>query len=175
MNIIRRGHAQYKDVWTPAQPVKDIEAEVKPHLQSMYRTLNKLNGYSLAAQQVGLPLAFFIMGGMHFRMMFYITLINPVIMFKTSQTQEQTEADLTDPKTQLRVVRPVGIKVDYTNLSGERIKQAYYTGTLARVVLHEIERQRGTSPFRYVGGGVELTNTEAYPPGKESIAKGHPA
>lgn len=160
-----RFHANLATAWAPAEPVTDIRTQVRPHLLPMYRLLDKLGGISLAAQQVGLQLCFFIWNDHRGGMRFTQTIINPRVVYSTPDVIQENESDMSAPGVTLSLARPMGIKASWTDAAGEEISERFLTGMAARVFLHEVERMGGHSVFKNKAGGPTAT------PGKESIGK----
>ncbi len=147
MNIILKNHPDFGVVFGKADPVDDVETQVKPHLRRMYEILNRRKGISLGAQQVGINRAFFVYGGRACGMNFFVTVINPSVYGSSPTNFTVEEADLSDPARKLKLERPHFINVAFDDLLGNRQKQLV-DGILVQVFLHEIERQSGQSPFR---------------------------
>lgn len=160
-----RFHGNLATAWEPAEPVTDIRKQVRPHLLPMYRLLDKLGGISLAAQQVGLQLCFFVWHDHRAGMSFTQTIINPRVIYSTPDVIQENESDMSAPGVTLSIARPMGIKASWTDAAGEEIHERFLTGMAARVFLHEVERMGGRSVFKGKAGGP------AHTPGKESIAK----
>jgi len=160
MKLVKRGDWNFPVVFGRAKDVVDIRLEVRPHLLAMYRRLEQLGGISLAAQQVGIPLRFFVWRDYQNGTKFFSVVINPRVDYSTSERIKVREADLCDPSRVLEVSRPIAIKVTYLNAAGDETRELPLSGLHAQVFLHEVERQYGLSRFADP------------PPVKESIREG---
>lgn len=121
-----------------SKEVKDITPRIETLVGDMFETMYKEQGVGLAAPQVGILKRIAVVDiydGNRFVM------INPEIL-EVSGEQKGLEGCLSFPGQIGEVTRPNFVKVEATNLSGER-----YTiegeGLLARAMLHEIDHLNG--------------------------------
>ncbi len=131
-------------LWTPAAPVVDIEREVMPPtIYQMKRILHRRGGRGLAAPQVGISLAFFIIR-MGTGKDGTWTVINPVICMRAGW-EEVEEGCLTWPGRTKRIGRPTSVTA-VRQLSMSRISHTF-TGLDARCFLHEYDHLQGVCLF----------------------------
>lgn len=130
------------------EPVQEITDEIRQLVRDMIETCDAHNGIGLAAQQVGRPLRLFILRR-------YIhhpdgkwgvsepkVYINTKILEHSKETEVDTEGCLSFPRLRFSVERPSKIKVESTNLEGERIVEEI-DGYNARVIMHENDHTNG--------------------------------
>ncbi len=122
-----------------SKAVEEIDNRIKVLVQDMIETMYSAEGVGLAAVQVGVLKRIAVIDvydetGVK-------VLINPKII-ATSGEQHEIEGCLSLPGMQGRVKRPMHVKVEATNLEGERI---VYSGEdlLARAFCHEIDHLDG--------------------------------
>jgi peptide deformylase len=135
MNIVSPGHAA---LWTVAEPVTDIAAQVVPHLDPMRRLIRRLNGAGLAAPQVGISLRFFFFNG--------CVAINPRVLSESEQTETRYEGCLTWRNRFVPKSRPVSAVVGYTREDGT-LAMEELIGIEARCFLHELDHLNGVCLF----------------------------
>lgn len=111
-------------------------------IAQMFALMYEARGVGLAANQVDLPLRFFIANleaeaGKGEELVF----LNPIIS-KSKGTDEAEEGCLSLPGLYGQVARPKQVRINAYNLSGQEIV-ADVTGMLARVVQHELDHLDG--------------------------------
>lgn len=127
-------------LWTRAAPVTDIQAQVFPHVHLMEKLMYDLNGAGLAAPQVGISLAFFVVKLPGFERV----VINPVITGHGKLLQTENEGCLSFPGQTRPVARHYRLDVEFTTLAGKRVKYEL-RGWGARVFAHEYDHLNGVS------------------------------
>jgi peptide deformylase len=152
-----------RTTWAESRPVVDIGKEVRPYLLTMYRLLKRSGAISLSAQQVGLPLRFYVWMAHRDKMRYISTVINPVVAYCSSETFLAQEADASSPGKIIGLARPIATIASYERMVGEPVKDRFMTGLESRVLLHEVERMNGLSPF-----APEPVPAPCPTPGKES-------
>jgi len=130
-----------------AQPVEEVDDEVRDVLQMMFKTLEIENGIGLGANMVGFLNRMIVVdwfdGGERFAM------VNPEITYKSEETQEFEEASLSFPGISAKITRPKKIKVKYLDEQGkEQSKEA--EGFLATLIQHEIDYLDGVVFLDYL-------------------------
>lgn len=106
----------------------------------MFAIMYNNNGVGLAAPQIGLSIAMFVMDPM-------ITdgkrvVINPSITHFSNEQISMIEGCLSIPDVSLPVTRPKSIIVKYQDLSGKIIEEEL-SGYPARIFQHEIDHLNG--------------------------------
>jgi len=125
----------------------------------MFELMYDQKGIGLAANQVDLPVRFFVMNlesdpekGQPY------VFINPVIT-KPKGIDEREEGCLSFPELYINVKRPESVTVNAFNLRGEEI-EAELSGLSARVVQHETDHLDGTLFVDRISPAAELAVKE---------------
>ncbi|MFO0901886.1 MAG: peptide deformylase [Pirellulales bacterium] len=126
----------------PSKPLRRVDAELKRIVAEMFDLMYSAKGIGLAANQVDIPLRFFIINleaeqGKGEELVF----LNPVLS-KPKGTESAEEGCLSLPGMYGPVTRPKQIHVNAYNLAGEEIS-ATLTGLFARCVQHEFDHLEG--------------------------------
>ena len=136
-------HYPHPTLRHPSKPVVRVDATLKNAIQAMFPLMYEANGVGLAANQVNLPLRFFIANltadpddGEE------LVFINPVIS-KPKGMDEKEEGCLSIPGVNAHVRRPEQVHVQGYDLRGNLI-EATVDGLLARVIQHETDHLDGT-------------------------------
>lgn len=131
-----------------AKPVEEITDEIRELCHNMIETMNHYEGIGLAAPQVGFLHRIFISnvdfedenGVLHlFEPKVYI---NPVLTNPSDSLVERNEGCLSIPKLYVPVVRPLSIRLEATDLNGNRFVEDCY-GFTARNRMHENDHLNG--------------------------------
>lgn len=125
-----------------SRPVRRLDAELRATIRRMFELMYEANGIGLAANQVDMPLRFFICnlaakpeeGEEH-------VFLNPVLS-KPKGSVEQEEGCLSLPGVYAPVVRPEKVHLEAYRLSGEEV-QVDLDGMMSRVVQHEVDHLDG--------------------------------
>ena len=129
-------------------PIDAITEEVKQLTKEMIETMDASGGIGLAAPQVHHLIQLFIIrtplksSGDHLELGEVEVFINPKISTPSKETWKASEGCLSIPTIYSDVIRPWEIKIEYTNLAGERI-QKRAKGWEARIILHENDHLSG--------------------------------
>lgn len=139
MHIVQYPHLTLRH---KSKPLKKVDATLKKQIAEMFDLMYEAKGIGLAANQVDLPLQFFIvnttgMKGEGEELVF----INPVLS-KPKFSEEAEEGCLSMPGIYGNVVRPKQIKVTAYGLDGKEI-EATVDGLLSRVIQHEFDHIQG--------------------------------
>lgn len=122
-----------------SREVKEITPRIIRLLDDMIDTLHKANGAGLAAVQVGVLRRVVLVeaeAGQLYEM------INPVIIDRSEETQEEIEGCLSLPGKWGITTRPMTVTVEATNRNGEKYTVTG-TGLLARAICHECDHLDG--------------------------------
>ncbi len=126
-------------LWEVAAPVSDIPAQVLPLLQDLRRCMSEATlAVALSAPQVGVSLRFFITNGRHLPSV----VVNPIVLARAPELQEDKEGCLSFPGKWVRVKRPQWIRVRFFNAKGF-IREDEFSGFAARIFLHELDHLDG--------------------------------
>lgn len=128
--------------------IQTITDEIVKLVHDMDETMQANNGVGLAAPQINKSLALFI-----FREPIYTedkkveegelrVFINPKIIEYSESLCGYEEGCLSIPGLRSEVIRPMTIKIEATNLKGERFTEEL-TGLAARIFMHENDHING--------------------------------
>ncbi len=125
-----------------SKPVKRVDAQLRAVIEEMFELMYQARGVGLAANQVGIPLRFFIIntegdpekGEPR-------VFINPVIT-QPKGFSEAEEGCLSIPGLYGDVVRPKQVRINAYDLAGNEINEEV-TGLLARAAQHELDHLDG--------------------------------
>jgi len=139
LKIVKEGSS---DLRKKSRPVEKINKRITTLLDDMYETLKNANGIGLAAPQVGVLRRIAIIEVEDGELM---EMINPEIIFRDGE-QEEIEGCLSSPGKFAQTVRPMSVKVAYTDRNGERTEKEG-TELLARAFCHELDHLDGVLCF----------------------------
>lgn len=125
-----------------SKPVRRVDAKLKSMISEMFDLMYEASGIGLAANQVDLPLRFFVCNlagerGEGEELVF----INPVIS-RPKGNEEREEGCLSLPGVCAPVKRPASVHFEAYGLDGTAF-QAELDGMMARVVQHEVDHLDG--------------------------------
>ena len=143
-------------IYTYGQPVLRKEAkaidndypQIKTLVDNMFETMHKADGVGLAAPQVGVSIRLFVIDADGIAKTypeckdFKRVMINPVITQSSDETIALEEGCLSFPGIHEKVMRPVGIQVEYMDENFER-RDEHLEGFIARIVQHELDHLNG--------------------------------
>src|SRR3954454_8771753 len=140
MQIITYPHPRLRRV---SKPLKRVDSDLRKKIREMFELMYAAKGIGLAANQVDLPLRFFIVNleakpdaGEE------LVFINPVISLPRGGSEEAEEGCLSLPGLYGDVVRPKQVRINAYSLEGKEM-QIDATGLLARCVQHELDHLDG--------------------------------
>ena len=123
-------------------PVTNIDKSIKKLCLDMIETMYKFSGVGLAASQVGILKRVVVMDCSEEGEKNPKVLINPEIIFSSTEISELEEGCLSIPEHKSIVKRPSNIKVRFLNIQGsEEIIDA--EGLLSACIQHEIDHLNG--------------------------------
>jgi peptide deformylase len=139
LNIVTYPHPTLRRV---SKPVRRVDAELRSIVREMFDLMYQAKGIGLAANQVDLPLRFFLVNleakpGAGEELVF----INPVIS-SPKGSEEAEEGCLSLPGLYGNVVRPKQVRINAFGIDGKEI-EADVTGLMARCVQHELDHLNG--------------------------------
>ncbi len=130
---------------TKTKEVKKITKEIKALVEAMKETTLAANGAGIAAPQVNRNERICIA-----QIAKKLTpLINPLILWRSTETETMEEGCLSLPELWIQVTRPREIVVKYLSLTG-RERELKLSGFDARVVQHEVDHLEGVLITDYV-------------------------
>ena len=132
-----------------SKPIEEITDEIKELAHFMIDYADNNNGIGLSAIQVGVPIRLFVLRD-------YVVLpdgkwalsapkvfINPKILWKSKETDTDTEGCMSVPNIQLGPIeRPIKIKIEATDLEGNTFVEEREELN-ARVTFHENDHLNG--------------------------------
>ena len=125
--------------------------EILSLIKDMEQTTVAAEGLGLAAPQIGQSMRLCIVR-MHGKL---TPLINPDILWRSSETTEEEEGCLSLPETFVYVTRAKGIVVRYTDAAGQEREQKLEDMD-ARVVQHEVDHLNGVLIVDYVKNAASV-------------------
>jgi peptide deformylase len=140
LEIITYPHPTLRRV---SKPLRRVDNDLRRQIREMFDLMYAAKGIGLAANQVNLPLRFFIVNleakpdaGEEW------VFINPVISLPRGGSEELEEGCLSLPGLYGPVVRPKQIRINAYSLEGKEIK-VDASGLLARCIQHEFDHIEG--------------------------------
>ncbi len=125
-----------------AQPVEEVDREIKDLAAEMIATLKKAKGLGLAAPQVGVPKRIFLIDLSAIELTESMRVfINPKIL-ETSGEVLMEEGCLSFPGIYQKIVRPEIVRIQATDADGKKFTMRA-DGMLARAILHEYDHLEG--------------------------------
>ncbi len=129
---------------TVADPVREIDDDIRRLADDMLQTMYEAPGIGLAAPQVGVLQRLLVMDcikeeGVPPRPM---VLINPEITWSSDTTNVYEEGCLSIPEQYADVERPAEVRVRWTTLDGAEAEE-HFDGLWATCVQHEIDHLDG--------------------------------
>ena len=127
----------------PADPVEDIDDEVRALVRDMFETMYDAKGIGLAAPQVGISRRIVVLdveeesGESN-----PVALVNPRLASWTAKKDKQAEGCLSVPGVEGIVQRPVSVVVDGRDPEGQSVRLEA-EGLFARALQHEIDHLDG--------------------------------
>jgi len=151
-----------------AEPVKDIQnADFQTFIDDLTEVCIEYDGVGIAAPQVGHSKRLFIIA---FRPnsryknapeIEPVAIINPKILFESSERDDDYEGCLSIPDKRGIVSRSVQIEVEFTNRFEEQINTGL-TGFLARIFQHEYDHLEGILYPDRMAPGETLISLDEY-------------
>ena len=127
----------------PADPVDDIDDEVRALVRDMFETMYDAKGIGLAAPQVGISRRVIVLDvAEESDESNPVALVNPRLASWTKKKDKQTEGCLSIPGVEAVVQRPVSVVVDGTDPEGRGVRLEA-EGLFARALQHEIDHLDG--------------------------------
>ena len=127
----------------PADPVDDVDDEVRALVRDMFETMYDAKGIGLAAPQVGISRRVIVLDvAEESDESNPVALVNPRLASWTKKKDKQTEGCLSIPGVEAVVQRPVSVVVDGTDPEGKGVRLEA-EGLFARALQHEIDHLDG--------------------------------
>ncbi|HUF56270.1 MAG TPA: peptide deformylase [Thermohalobaculum sp.] len=128
----------------PADPVVQVDAEVRGLMDDMLATMYAAPGIGLAAPQLGIGRRIVVMDCATREDVppEPVFLVNPELLWTSEEQVEQEEGCLSIPDIYGPVTRPAAVRVRYLDRDGE-VQERDWDGIRARCVQHEIDHLKG--------------------------------
>jgi peptide deformylase len=139
LEILQAPHPVLK---TKAKPVARVDDALRRLAADMFETMYKAPGIGLAAPQVGVSERLIVLDVTDGDERRAMTLVNPEIVWRSSDRATAEEGCLSLPGHFADVTRPQQVKVSYLTEQGLE-RQLEAEGLLARCVQHEIDHLDG--------------------------------
>ncbi len=146
LNIAQQGEPVLTQL---AQAVSDpLAPEIQTLIQNMHATMLAANGVGIAAPQVFQSLRIIIVASRpnprypDAPLMEPIVMLNPEILWQSTDTCWGEEGCLSVQSTRAQVARAERLRLRYISQQGEAI-EADYSGFVARIIQHEIDHLNG--------------------------------
>lgn len=124
------------------EPVEHFDDSLRGLYEGMVRAMTREEGIGLAAPQVGRVLRFLIARDERGTWPTILPMVNPEIIFLSSERDGFTEGCLSLPGITASVERPVRVKVRFQDLDGNE-QELEDDGLLARIIQHEADHLEG--------------------------------
>lgn len=130
------------------EPITEITPEIRSLAEEMIQSLETLAAIGLACPQIGHMIRMFVLRRYviqpdeRWELGEAKVYINPKILEHSKEMASEEEGCVSIPRLRGVVERPYSIKVEYTNLEGERVLEEV-EGYNARVILHENDHING--------------------------------
>ncbi|HEX7052084.1 MAG TPA: peptide deformylase [Longimicrobiales bacterium] len=125
----------------PAEPVAEVDAEVRTLIDDMFATMYEADGVGLAAPQVGESRRVIVVN-VHEPEVEPFALVNPTIVERSEDIERDEEGCLSIPGLKEIVERSAAVVVDGLDRDGNP-RRIQAKGLLARVLQHEVDHLDG--------------------------------
>lgn len=125
-----------------AEPVTEINDEIKEILDNMLETMYASNGVGLAANQVGILKQLIVIDAGTKESPKPIKIINPIIIEKSKEKNEYEEGCLSFPGITEKIYRPAKVKIKFQDINNNEIIISF-EGLEATAIQHEIDHLNG--------------------------------
>jgi len=117
------------------------QIDPKQLAEQLAETMIENHGIGLAAPQVGIPLSVFVVGDPNNRDSI-IAMFNPKIVDTFGEMVYYQEGCLSYPGLYIKIKRPAGVRIRFTDMNGE-VTTLKYSGMTARTIQHEYDHLEG--------------------------------
>ncbi|NIY71705.1 peptide deformylase [Marivivens donghaensis] len=135
----------HKALRTPAEPVAEVNDEIRAIWDEMIEAMDAMPGVGLAAVQLGIPLRLAVVDASDERGK-AVRMANPEILHASVQPRDHEEASPNLPGVSAKVTRPRAVTVKFINANGEEQEQDF-VGIWATSVQHQIDHLNGKMYF----------------------------
>jgi peptide deformylase len=151
------------------EQLKDYGFEDREHLaDTMFQHMTKFGGVGLSANQVGLNLRMFVMGGHpQIENGKRLNVFNPVIIQKSDEEVLMQEGCLSFPFVFLKKKRARKVTIKFEDEKGD-LMEASLDGVFSRIFQHELEHMEGKT---FIDGVSKIKLDRAYKKAEKLIDK----
>jgi peptide deformylase len=134
-----------------AEPVTEIDEQIRTLAQDMLETMYDAPGIGLAATQLGIMKRIFVMdcAGQD-QPPQPMEIINPEILWQADEPQTSEEGCLSIPEVYEEVTRPERVRLRWTDLDG-KTQEADFADRWAVCIQHELDHLDGKLFIDYLG------------------------
>ena len=157
--VLRVTHFGEPILHRDGDPVTEFDASLRTLAEDMVETMYAMEGVGIAAQQVDLPLRFFVIDmqlppdepaflsrldgrPIPHALLFPLHCANPEVEPVAPETDTMEEGCLSFPGIRAEITRPLTVRLRYQDLTGAR-HELLADGWLARAIQHEYDHTRG--------------------------------
>ena len=161
-----------------AEPVEEVNREIKKIVDNMIETMLHEQGAGLAAPQVGISKRIFLMdiSSYYKKDMPLYVVINPEVTYLSEETWVEEEGCLSIPVgARIPVERPKVICMKYLDYDGNQ-QEIEADGWLARGFLHEVDHLNGITGLNYLSSlkkSLMIRKLNKYKKSKEQESPKH--
>ena len=131
-----------QDLRIKAKPVETFDEELKTLTDDMFETMHSVNGFGLAATQIGVAKQVAVID-ISPEKNEPLVIVNPAIqILDPTKTEDYDEGCLSVPGFFEKISRPSDIKLTYQDLNGKK-QEIKPEGLLTKVVQHELDHLNG--------------------------------
>lgn len=134
-----------KRLRTPAEPVAEVNDEIRAIWDEMIEAMDTMPGVGLAAVQLGIPLRLAVVDASESRGQ-AVRMANPEVLHASVQLREHEEGSPNLPGIWATISRPRAVTVRFLNEAGE-LEDRDFVGLWATSVQHQIDHLDGRMYF----------------------------
>ena len=149
MPILPLIYAPHPILKMTAEPVEDINDDIRKLVDDMFSTMYMENAVGLGANMVGVLKRIAIVDLQVNNTKSPLTFINPLITWYSDDIQTYKEASLCFPGITAEINRPSAIKMNYFDYDG-KAQELKAEGFFSAVIQHELDYLDGTTFLDYI-------------------------
>jgi peptide deformylase len=138
MSILPLIYAPHPIFKMKAEPVEDINDDIRKIVTDMFSTMYIENAVGLGANMVGILKRIAVVDLQENNIKSPLTFINPIITWRSDNMQTYKEASLCFPGISAEINRPSAIKINYFDYDG-KAQELKAEGFLSTVIQHEVD------------------------------------
>ena len=138
MSILPLIYAPHPIFKMKAEPVADINEDIRKIVDDMFSTMYVEDAVGLGANMVGILKRIAVVDLQDNNTKSPLTFINPIITWRSDNMQTYKEASLCFPGISAEINRPSAIKINYFDYDG-KAQELKAEGFLSAVIQHEVD------------------------------------